>query len=108
MNSTALQLSHSPARLDLVENQPQRLVRARGAMVTAIRGGLWITVEGHAGDILLRPGQRWTIPLDGLTLIEAIGGEACARIEAPRSVVGLRLAAWRQRAARMMASLAPT
>ena len=108
MTSTALQFSHSPACLDLLKNQPQRLIRARGAMVTAIRGRLWITVEGHAGDILLRPGQRWTIPLDGLTLIEAIGGEACVRIEAPRSVVGERLAAWRQRAARMLASLATT
>jgi hypothetical protein len=108
MTSTALQLSHSPARLDLIENQPQRLVRARGALVTAIRGRLWITVDGHAGDILLREGQRWAIPLDGLTLIEALGGPATVRIEGPRNPLGERLSAWRQRAARMLASLAPT
>lgn len=96
-----------PIRLDLLRDQPLRLVRARGTRITARQGQLWITVVGHAGDVFLAAGQSWTIPLDGLALVEAIGGDATMQIDRPASRVASWRGAFRHWVARMRASPAP-
>lgn len=76
MDWTLGSLLHPRPRQDLVPlapGRPLRLRRARGRQVTCQRGCVWITVPGVASDIFLHAGQRWTIPANGLVLIEAEG-----------------------------------
>lgn len=57
----------------LESGQPLRLKWARGRRVACERGCVWITAPGVASDIFLHAGQRWTIPANGLVLVEAEG-----------------------------------
>lgn len=56
---------------DLVE-----LNDARGTTLTVTRGRLWLTQQRDPRDIVLGPGDAWTIEKNGLTLIEARGDSA--------------------------------
>lgn len=62
-----------PDTVPLAPGRPLRLRRARGRRVVCERGCVWITAPGVASDIFLHAGQRWTIPANGLVLIEAEG-----------------------------------
>lgn len=53
---------------DLVE-----LVDARGTTVRVTRGTIWLTQEDDTTDVVLRPGDVWTIERQGLTILEAQG-----------------------------------
>lgn len=55
----------------LAPGRPLRLSRARGHQITCERGCVWITVPGELNDVFLHAGQAWTIPANGLVLIEA-------------------------------------
>lgn len=55
----------------LVPGHPLRLARARGRQVSCERGCVWITAPGVPEDVFLHPGQTWTIPSNGLVLLEA-------------------------------------
>jgi hypothetical protein len=57
----------------LVSGRPLRLTWSRGRQVACERGCVWITAPGEASDIFLHAGQRWTIPANGLVLVEAEG-----------------------------------
>jgi len=57
----------------LLPGRPLRLTRARGRQVACERGCVWITAPGSIDDVFLHAGQRWTIPADGLVLVEAEG-----------------------------------
>jgi hypothetical protein len=48
-----------------------RLDGARGTTVRATRGTLWLTLENDPRDIVLVPGNAFTIDRGGLTLVEA-------------------------------------
>lgn len=48
-----------------------RLEGARGATVRATRGTLWLTFENDPRDVVLVPGDAFTIDRSGLTLVEA-------------------------------------
>lgn len=70
-------------RLDcvaLAPGRPLRLRRARGRQVACERGCVWITVPGEPDDIFLHAGQRWTVPANGLVLVEA-EGSAVVRLD---------------------------
>ena len=43
----------------------------RGSTIRAASGSLWLTMEGDARDIILGPGQSFTIERDGLTVLAA-------------------------------------
>jgi hypothetical protein len=58
-------------RETLATGQLLRLTRARGRRVTCERGCVWITAPGEPDDVYLLPGQTWTIPANGLVLVEA-------------------------------------
>jgi hypothetical protein len=57
----------------LAPGRPLRLRWARGRRVACDRGCVWITAPGETNDIFLHAGQHWTIPANGLVLVEAEG-----------------------------------
>jgi len=57
----------------LVANHPLRLLHAAGRHIECLSGTAWITAYGQNTDFLLRAGQSFQVPNDGLTLVEAIG-----------------------------------
>ena len=59
--------------LTLDPGDPLRLTRARGREIACESGCVWITAPGEPGDIFLHAGQRWTVPVNGLVLVEAEG-----------------------------------
>lgn len=59
--------------LELTDGQPSRLKRASGQRIEVMAGIAWITITGVATDIMLRAGQVWEIPSEGLVLMEAVG-----------------------------------
>jgi len=83
MDWTLASLFHCRPRsetLALTGGRPLRLTRARGRQVACEGGCVWITAPGEPGDIFLHSGQRWTIPVDGLVLVEA-EGSAVVRLD---------------------------
>lgn len=65
------------AEYRLSTNQPLRLEDAGGRVVEGVSGMTWITAYGQHTDFMLREGQTFVVPNDGLTLVEAIG---CSRV----------------------------
>jgi hypothetical protein len=70
------------AEYTLSSDTPLRLEDAGGRVLEAVAGVTWITAYGQATDFLLRPGQRFVVPNDGLTLVDAIGSSRI-RLAAP-------------------------
>lgn len=70
------------AEYKLSASQPLRLVHAAGRRIACLSGTAWITAYGQRTDFMLRAGQSFEVPNDGLTLIEAVG-QGRVRIEAP-------------------------
>lgn len=60
-------------RVTLAPGRPLRLTWARGRRISCERGCVWVTAPGVASDIFLYAGQQWTIPTQGLVLVEAEG-----------------------------------
>jgi hypothetical protein len=58
----------------LTPNRPLRLEQAGGQTVECLEGTAWITAYGQHADFMLRSGQEFVVPNDGLTLVEAVGG----------------------------------
>ncbi|MES2263242.1 MAG: DUF2917 domain-containing protein [Pseudomonadota bacterium] len=85
------------AEYTLRSDQPLRLEDADGRVVEGVSGTTWITAYGQKTDFMLRPGQRFVVPNDGLTLIEAIG---CSRVR----VAAPAEQAWTRRVARQASS----
>ena len=48
-----------------------RLLSARGVAIEVLKGRVWITEDGHAGDAFIGAGRRYQVSGDGLVLIEA-------------------------------------
>jgi hypothetical protein len=61
------------SELCLTPNMPIRLLSARGVHIVCTAGVLWLTVEGEAGDIILKAGESHVVRGSGLALLEAIG-----------------------------------
>jgi hypothetical protein len=70
------------AEYTLSSDTPLRLEDAAGRVVETLSGMTWITAYGQHTDFILRPGQRFVVPNDGLTLVDAIGSSRI-RIAAP-------------------------
>ena len=87
-----LQLAHG----ELVE-----LVDARGATVRVTKGTIWLTQQDDTQDVVLRPGDVWTIERQGLTILEAqsdalvcVLGTAVERARVARAGLRERLNSW--------------
>lgn len=57
--------------IDLTARESVPLSDLRGATLRVTRGTLWITQQDDTQDIVLRPGDNWTVERNGLTLVEA-------------------------------------
>jgi Protein of unknown function (DUF2917) len=53
-----------------------RLNQGAGSTLTAHRGSVWITEEQSRRDVILRPGQSFTLRRSGLALVEAFSDAA--------------------------------
>jgi hypothetical protein len=62
--------------IDMTRGDLVELDDARGTTLTVTRGRLWLTQRRDPRDIVLGPGDTWTIEKNGLTLIEAQGDSA--------------------------------
>lgn len=60
------------ANLEVRREQVLSLRDAAGARLRCTRGSLWLTQEGGGQDIVLAPGECFTVEHDGLTLVSAL------------------------------------
>lgn len=94
---------------------PGRVLRLRdaaGRQLSVVRGAVWITQFGDLRDSVIEAGGNFRFDRDGVTLVQALGGEAVVVLETglvpegerslgPRLPPDLDLAALRQRALRL-------
>jgi hypothetical protein len=60
-------------KIDLRRNDLLRVQQGKGSTVTAHAGSVWITEQDSWRDVVLRPGQSFTLSRAGLALVEAVG-----------------------------------
>jgi len=58
-------------RIHLQRGKFLRLHRSAGSTLTARAGSVWITEQDSVRDVVLRPGQSFTLARPGLALVEA-------------------------------------
>lgn len=58
---------------ELRSERPLRLEKAHARVIECLSGTAWITAYAQFDDCVLRSGERYTIPNDGLVLVEAVG-----------------------------------
>lgn len=51
-----------------------------GTTIASIDGRLWITHTGRGEDIVLAPGEAWTVPARAEVFVQALGGPAVVSI----------------------------
>jgi len=61
-----------PASISLPKGAIHRVPRGRGRRIESLRGSLWVTIDNDLRDILVNPGQGFSIDRDGDTLISAL------------------------------------
>lgn len=61
----------APMRIDLQRGKFLRVRQGAGSTVTAHAGSVWITEQDNPHDVVLRPGQSFTLARKGLALVEA-------------------------------------
>jgi hypothetical protein len=74
--------SRNQLNFALTENYPLRSSNARERRIECVSGIAWITVTNELADFMLKPGEVFIVPSNGLTLIEAIG-YGLVRIDLP-------------------------
>ncbi len=75
-----MQLNSPHALLPLARHSTQRLTHAKGLLLRARRGTVWITVDHDPRDIVLRPGQAWVVDATQPVLISALGDSALVEV----------------------------
>lgn len=68
----AMDIRIADSCFDLRANQITRLENATGVAIVCLRGELWLTQQGDPGDVILGPGECYTLDRDGLALVEAL------------------------------------
>lgn len=59
-------------RYELADGELLALERIKGRELACRAGELWITVDGHAEDIILGPGQRWVAEDNAPVVVSAL------------------------------------
>jgi hypothetical protein len=57
--------------IDLHRGKLVRVREGAGSTVTAHAGTVWLTEQGSLRDVLLRPGESFTLSRPGLALVQA-------------------------------------
>jgi hypothetical protein len=85
-------------QIDLERGALLRLANARGTTLRVTRGKLWVTQHGDPRDIVLAPGDVWTVERRGLTLARAERDTSVALIgEGATSATPDRALPWHER-----------
>ncbi len=56
-------------------------------------GTLWLTQEGVAGDVILKPGESWQAVGEGLVVVQSMGGRGRIRVDSPVDLLERTIAA---------------
>jgi hypothetical protein len=64
------------ARLELAARDPLRLEGARGTLLRAVKGTLWITIDDDPRDIVLDAGEHFVVDSAEPLLVLPLGGHA--------------------------------
>lgn len=75
-----MQLQSPHALLPLSERRPQRLTDARGLLLRARRGTLWITIDHDPRDIVLTAGKQWVVDSSRPVIVSAMGAPALVEV----------------------------
>jgi hypothetical protein len=94
----------SPASFCLAALHSLMLDDALGASIRCTRGSLWITQHGDPRDVVLAPGERFTIDRGGVAVVTPLADSALV-IDQPPAAPGWA-AAWRRRLHRAHGELA--
>ena len=70
-------------KIDLQYGSRLRLRDGAGVAITTPAGQVWITEQGSRRDVILRPGQSFTLLRPGLAIVEALD-HASISLEARR------------------------
>lgn len=92
--------------LSLERDRVIALRDAAGSTVRCLHGSLWITERRGALDVILGPGETFTLTRNGLTVITALEGATVRLCERKRSRVPDWLTAWRGWFGRQRGSIA--
>lgn len=90
----AMELKPKGETLLLRDNDYLHVDRAKGWIVTAMSGTVWITQDGDVRDIVLEAGERFTFDRAGLAIVSAFGeasiciARESGRCAAPRTYGG--------------------
>jgi len=71
-----MDLSYGRATLAVQPGRPLRLRAAQGRRLAVVRGAVWITQDGDYRDPVLEAGSEFVFDRPGLTVLQALGGEA--------------------------------
>jgi hypothetical protein len=72
VKESTMMICFNKANLELRREQVISLRDAAGARLRCTRGSLWLTQDGGGRDIVLTPGECFTIERDGMTLVCAL------------------------------------
>ncbi len=82
---------HATATSTIIPLPPHQAFRMVPYAATAFEscgGALWITQEGMAGDVILKPGESWLSGTRGAVVVQSLGGPGRLRVE-PSAVDGV-------------------
>lgn len=82
MKPQLISVQQGQAEYRLSENHPLRIAHAAGRHIECLDGTAWITAYNEKTDFVLRRGQSFEVPNDGLMLIEAVGA-SMVRVRLP-------------------------
>ncbi|NVM79161.1 hypothetical protein FHW83_004998 [Duganella sp. SG902] len=82
MKPQLISVQQGQAEYRLSENHPLRIAHAAGRRIECLDGTAWITAYNEKTDFVLRRGQSFEVPNDGLMLIEAVGA-SMVRVRLP-------------------------
>lgn len=70
------------ASITLHKGAIHRLPSGRGQRIESLAGSLWVTIDNDVRDILVNPGEGFSIDRDGAALISALDDSRFVVLEA--------------------------
>ncbi|GEM_PF-524590 len=93
----------------LAKSQALTLTNAKGALISCLRGGLWVTQDDDPRDIVLAPGESFTLDRNGPAIVWALAASSVEMVPARQSHrLGTSVRRWVEQAHAAMASLPGT
>ena len=71
-----MRLEFTQGAIKLAPNQTLKVQDAKGSVVCAVEGSVWITEENQPKDIVLERGACYTLRDSGLAIVNALGKAA--------------------------------